>query len=234
MQAGLVLGNLASAVGGVRPEEATILLELKAGSEEAFALLIAQYHQPIYSLVCRMVRNPSDAPDLTQDIFIKVFRGIRSFQGESSLRTWIYRIAIHEASNQRRWWHRHCEREIALDSVLPGSAADGNGEGVSLLDTLAGDGESPFDAAAQAELRQRVEAELREVPEPFRTAVVLRDIEGFSYEEVAEILGVQLGTVKSRLQRGRTHLKAKLAPFMQARRAFGAAPAGSSRHGAAR
>lgn len=211
MQAGAALGNLASAIGGIRPEEATILLELKAGSEEAFASLIAQYHQPIYSLVARTMRNPSDAPDLTQEIFLKVFRGIRNFKGDSSLRTWIYRIAIHEASNQHRWWRRHCEREVALDSEVTSS----DGEGLSLMDTLACNTQSPFDAAAQSELRLRVEAELREVPEPFRTTVVLRDIEGFAYEEIAEILNVQLGTVKSRLMRGRAHLKVRLAPFMR-------------------
>ena len=212
-QAGFALGNLASAIGGVRPEEATILLELKAGSEDAFASLIAQYHQPIHSLVARTIRNPSDAPDLTQEIFLKVFRGIRGFKGDSSLRTWIYRIAIHEASNQRRWWRRHSEREVALDA----EAHPGDGEGLSLLDTLAAAGESPFDAAAQSELRAQVEAELRQVPEPFRTAVVLRDIEGFAYEEIAEILDIHLGTVKSRLMRGRAHLKARLAPLAATR-----------------
>lgn len=211
MQAGAILGNLASAIGGVRPDEATILLELKAGSEEAFASLIAQYHAPVYSLVARTVRNPSDAPDLTQEIFIKVFRGIRGFKGDSSLRTWIYRIAIHEASNQRRWWCRHAEREVALESETHSD----DGEGLSLLETLASTDASPFDQAAQGELRARIEAALREVPEPYRTAVVLRDIEGFAYEEIAEILNVQLGTVKSRLMRGRAHLKTRLVPLMQ-------------------
>jgi RNA polymerase sigma-70 factor (ECF subfamily) len=223
MQAGVILGNLASAIGGVRPEEATILLELKAGSEEAFASLIAQYHQPIYSLVARMVQNPSDAPDLTQEIFIKVFRGIRGFKGDSSLRTWMYRIAVHEASNQRRWWKRHCGREVALDAEMPGlgGTGSGDGEGFSLLDTLATGDDSPFDQAAQAQLRERIEAELRAVGEPYRTTLVLRDIEGFTYEEIAEILGVQLGTVKSRLMRGRACLKARLAPYMESRMQVG-------------
>jgi RNA polymerase sigma-70 factor (ECF subfamily) len=223
MQARLAVGNLASAIGGIRPEEATILLELKAGSEAAFASLIAQYQQPIYSLVARTIRNPSDAPDLTQDIFIKVFRGIRSFNGDSSLRTWIYRIAIHEASNQRRWWRRHCEREVALEC----ETLDSEGEGISLLDSLANTDESPFDAAAHAELRGQVECELRKVAEPFRTTVVLRDIEGFSYEEIAEILDVQLGTVKSRLMRGRAQLKTRLAPLMASRSLRRAVPTGA-------
>ena len=210
MGVGAVLGNLANVIGGARPEEATILLELKAGSEEAFASLIAQYHQPIYSLIARTIRNPADAPDITQEVFLKVFRGIRGFNGDSSLRTWMYRIAVHEASNQRRWWSRHTKREVALDEEAPG----GDEEGLSLLETLACAGETPYEAAAQAELRARVEEALREVPDPYRATVVLRDIEGFTYEEIAEILEVQLGTVKSRLMRGRAHLKQRLAPLM--------------------
>jgi RNA polymerase sigma-70 factor (ECF subfamily) len=217
MGSGVALSHVASAISGVRPEEAAILVELRAGSEEAFASLIAQYHQPIYSLVARTIRNPSDAPDLTQEIFLKVFRGIRGFKGDSSLRTWIYRIAVHESSNQCRWWRRHREREVALEAET--MSASGDCEGLSLLDTLASDAESPFDAAAQAEMRCAIEAILREVPEPYRTTVVLRDIEGFSYEEVAEILNTQLGTVKSRLMRGRAHLKQKLIPLMASRSA---------------
>ncbi len=213
MGAGAMLGNLANVIGGTRPEEATILVELKAGSEEAFASLIAQYHGPIYGLLARTLRNPCDAPDLTQEVFLKVFRGIRGFKGDSSLRTWIYRIALHEASNQRRWWTRHTGREVALEAQAPGDEE----EGLSLLETLASGGDSPFDAAAAGELRSQVEAALREVPDPYRAAVVLRDIEGFAYEEIAEILNVQLGTVKSRLMRGRAHLKQRLAPLMKAR-----------------
>ncbi len=214
VQAGIAVGNLASIVG-IRPEEAAILTELKAGSEEAFAWLIAQYHQPIYSLVARTVQNPADAPDVTQDIFIKVFRGISSFHGDSSLRTWIYRIALHETSNQRRWWSRHCRQEVTIETEIGQSTS---GQPICLKDTLADSHESPFDFAAHEELRSRIEAELREVAEPFRSTVVLRDIEGFAYEEIAEILNVNLGTVKSRLMRGRAQLKARLAPYVEAAR----------------
>ncbi len=231
VQAGIAVGNLASIVG-IRPEEAAIVTELKAGSEEAFAWLIAQYHQPIYSLVARTVQNPGDAPDVTQDIFIKVFRGISGFHGDSSLRTWIYRIALHEASNQRRWWSRHCRQEITIETQIGQTST---GQPVCLKDTLADEHESPFDFAAHEEIRARVEAELREVPEPFRSTVVLRDIEGFAYEEIAEILNVNLGTVKSRLMRGRAQLKNRLAPYMESSRtrASGAAsPRHTTRYGA--
>ena len=215
MQAGTALGNFANVFGAqaaARPDEAAVIAELKAGSEEAFASLIAQYHGPLYSLIARTIPDPCEAADITQDVFIKIYRGIGNFHGDSSLRTWIYRIALHEASNQRRWWCRHKRKEITIEQEL--SAHDG--EAFCLKDTLVDQQESPFDLAAHAEMREQVEAAVREVPEPFQTVVVLRDIEGFGYEEIAEILGIHLGTVKSRLMRGRAHLKARLAPLARA------------------
>jgi RNA polymerase sigma-70 factor, ECF subfamily len=210
VQAGTAVGNLAGVIG-VHPEEAAVIEQLKAGSDEAFAWLIARYQQPLYSLIYRILPNPGDAADITQDVFIKVFRGIARFNGEASLRTWIYRIALHEALNQRRWWSRHRRHEVAIES-------DADEPHPSLMDTLEDRQESPFDAAAHAEIASHVEAALREVPEPFRTVVVLRDLEGFGYEEIADILNANLGTVKSRLMRGRAHLKTRLAPFIEAAR----------------
>lgn len=208
MQAVTLVGNLASAIG-ITTEDAALVADLKAGSEEAFAILIAQYHQPLYSLIARSLNDPADAADITQEVFIKVFRSIGGFHGDASLRTWLYRIALREASNQRRWWSRHKRQEITIDSEpFPGDD-DGN---FSLSATLADDAESPFDHAAHAEVRQRVEDALRQIPEAFRTIVILREIEGFSYEEIAEILNTNLGTVKSRLTRGRSALRALLAP----------------------
>ena len=207
MQTDLTMGNLASAVA-FQWDEAALVEELRAGSEEAFAWLIARYHQPIYSLLARTVRNRDDAADLAQEVFVKVFRGIGGFHGESALRTWIYRIALREASNQRRWWARHQQQEIPIDLEM--TVADGRTP-VQLKDMLVDPSESPYDFAVREENRARVERALREVPEPYRTTLVLRDIEGFAYEEVAAIEGVNLGTVKSRLVRGRACLRALLA-----------------------
>ncbi|MGA9242352.1 MAG: sigma-70 family RNA polymerase sigma factor [Silvibacterium sp.] len=214
MQAGTAVGNLASAIG-VRPEETALIAQLKAGSEEAFAWLVATYHQPVYSLIARTLPVSSDAADIAQEVFVKIYRGISGFHGDASLRTWIYRIALHEASNQRRWWSRHCRKEVTMEAET-GESSDG--QPLCIKDTLVDEHESPFEIAAQAEVRSRVEAELREVPDPFRTVVILRDIEGLAYEEIAEILNVNLGTVKSRLMRGRAHLKARLTPFAEAAR----------------
>jgi RNA polymerase sigma-70 factor, ECF subfamily len=211
MQAGITVDQLASAIG-VRNEEATLVAELQAGSSQAFAQLIAQYQQPIYSLIARSLKDPADASDITQEVFIKVFRSIGGFHGDSSLRTWLYRIALHEASNQRRWWSRHKRQEITLEAPAQSFDSEGDGESLSLGATLADAGGTPFDHVSQDEIKLRVEAALREIPEAFRTVVVLREIEGFAYEEIAEILRVNLGTVKSRLTRGRAALRLLLVP----------------------
>jgi RNA polymerase sigma-70 factor (ECF subfamily) len=212
LQADLTMGNLASALS-LRSDEAALIAELQAGSEQAFAWLITRYHQPIYSLLARTVHDRADAADLTQEVFVKVFRGVARFHGESSLRTWIYRIALHEASNQRRWWMRHKQQEIPIEQEM----TEGNcGAPIRLKEMLVDPAESPFEMAIHTENRERVEAALSLVPEPFRTTLILRDIEGFVYEEVAEIQGVNLGTVKSRLVRGRALLKAILAESQRA------------------
>lgn len=202
------LANLATAIPA-RAEEVSIIAELKSGSEEAYEWLIAHYHQPVYGLVHRILNDPADAADTTQEVFLKVFRGIRRFNGQASLKTWIYRIAIHEASNQRRWWFRHKRRETTMEP----QSCDEDGQSFGLKDTLMDLGESPFESAAHEEVRCKVEFELAQVQEPYRTTVVLRDIEGLSYEEIAEILQVSLGTVKSRLMRGRLALKKRLETY---------------------
>lgn len=201
------VGDFASAIG-IRAEESAVIAELKAGSEDAYAWLIGEFHQPVYSLVYRILTDPADAADTVQEVFLKVFRGMRYFHGESSLKTWIYRIAIHEASNRRRWWFRHKSKETSMEPAEnegyehPVSAA----VNAALVDHH----KSPFDNVADEELKARVEQELRKIAEPYRTAVVLRDIEELSYEEIAEITQVSLGTVKSRITRGRDALKKRL------------------------
>ena len=200
------VGNLAGTIA-VREQESAIVADLKAGSEEAYAWLIGEFHQPVYSLIYRMVSDPADAPDTTQEVFLKVFRGMKHFNGQSSLKTWIYRIALHEASNRRRWWFRHKARETSIEPLESETTVSG------LKDCLADDAESPFDRFAQEEVRVRVEDELRKVPEPYRTTVILRDLEEMSYEEIAEVTQVSLGTVKSRLTRGRQALKQRLTAY---------------------
>src|SRR5246127_5934984 len=149
LQADLTMGNLASALT-LQSEEAALIAELQAGSEEAFSWLIARYHQPIYSLLARTVHDSADAADLTQEVFVKVFRGVGGFHGESSLRTWIYRIAPREASNQRRWWARHKKQEVGIEQEI----AEGEcTTPMRLKEMLVDPAESPFDMAVHAETR---------------------------------------------------------------------------------
>ena len=186
----------------VASEEATFVAELQSGSEEAFAYLLGVYQTPVFDLVSHIVENSSDAADVLQDVFVKVFRRIGQFQGESSLKTWIYKIAIHEASNHRRSWLRRFRREpVSLDggAVEPPAAQ-------SKEDT-------PYQALEKTERQVVVRRALASLAPPYRTVVVLREIEGLSYEEIAQVLGIAEGTVKSRLVRGRDLLKRKLANY---------------------
>jgi RNA polymerase sigma-70 factor, ECF subfamily len=212
MAGATTLGDLASAIGIRSQEEAAIVAELKAGSEAAYAWLIGEFQQPVYGLVYRVVNDPSDAADTTQEVFLKVFRGMKHFHGESSLKTWIYRIALHEAANRRRWWFRHKAKETSIEpaeSETPGIGE--NAMQMALIDRA----DSPFDNVAHHEVQSRVEQELRKVPEPYRTTLILRDLEEMSYEEIAEVLEISLGTVKSRLTRGRDALRQRLAPYVR-------------------
>ena len=205
------LGDLAGAIG-IRAQESALIQELKAGSEDAYAWLVGEFHQPVYSLVYRILTDPADAADTTQEVFLKIFRGMKHFHGESSLKTWIYRIAIHEASNRRRWWFRHKSKETSVEQSEDGSQ---NGSLSEINMALVDRHKSPFDTVADHEIQARVEGELRNVPEPYRTAVVLRDIEDLSYEQIAEITQVSLGTVKSRITRGRDALRKRLNEYVR-------------------
>ena len=214
MAGATTLGELASAIA-VRSQESAIVAELKAGSEEAYAWLIGEFQQPVYGLVYRIVNDPSDAADTTQDVFLKVFRGMKHFHGESSLKTWIYRIALHEAANRRRWWFRHKAQETSIeplesDRLSPGECSMQS----SMQSALTDHGDSPFECAAHKQVQRRVDEALRKVPEPYRTTLILRDLEDMSYEEISEVLEISLGTVKSRLTRGREALRQKLASYV--------------------
>jgi RNA polymerase sigma-70 factor (ECF subfamily) len=205
------LGDFAGAIG-IRAQESTLIQELKAGSEDAYAWLVGEFHQPVYSLVYRILTDPADAADTTQEVFLKIFRGMKHFHGESSLKTWIYRIAIHEASNRRRWWFRHKSKETSVEQTEGDSQSYSSAEvNLALVDRH----KSPFETVADHEVQARVESELRNVPEPYRTAVVLRDIEDLSYEQIAEITQVSLGTVKSRITRGRDALRRLLNEYVR-------------------
>ena len=153
------------------------------------------------------MNDPSDASDVVQEVFLKVFRNVGHFRGQSSLKTWIFRIAINEAHNQRRWFFRHRHREVGIEDEQEDSR--------SRADTLADAAQSPYDYVLDQEQQALIEAALSRINPTFRAAVVLRDITDLSYEEIAEILQVSLGTVKSRILRGREALRLELEKKLQ-------------------
>lgn len=195
------LSILAGAPTGVSNEDARVLRGLRAGIEDAYEELIERYQQPVYGIVYRLLGNQSDACDVVQEVFLKVFRRVGSFREHSSLRTWIYRIAINEAYNHRRWFARHCQREVALENAYESSGS---------LESAPDPGRSPFDQTLEHENRMLIQRALDNINPVFRTAVVLRDIENLTYEEIAEILQLSIGTVKSRILRGREALRREL------------------------
>jgi RNA polymerase sigma-70 factor (ECF subfamily) len=187
-------------------DEAELVTELQGGSGAAFDWLVTHYSGPVYGLVAGMVSESCDAADITQDVFLKAFRGIRGFRRGSSLKTWLYRIAIREALNHRRWLWRHHREQDSID------AEPGNGHASLEIED---ESSTPFDQAASHEVQQAVQQALLKVPQSFRSAVILRDLEGMSYEEVAEVLAVTVGTVKSRILRGRRMLREILDPLLR-------------------
>jgi RNA polymerase sigma-70 factor, ECF subfamily len=200
-------GNLDSVDSAFETFDEQLVEALRAGSEDAYESLIQRFQHPVYNLVCRLLDDSSEAPDVLQEVFLKVFRKIGSFRGQSSLKTWIYRIAVNEAYNQRRFFSRHRKQEVGLERT--------DEDGISYQEILPDQCRSPFEIVAGLETQELVSEALKEINPSFRAAVVLRDIEEMSYEEVAEVLQVNLGTVKSRILRGREALGKKIASRLE-------------------
>jgi RNA polymerase sigma-70 factor (ECF subfamily) len=190
-------------------EELALIEGLRTGEEAAYETLIQRFERPVFNVVSRLMDDPSDAADVVQEVFLKVFRNVGNFRGDSSLKTWIYRISVNEARNHRRWFSRHRRQEVGLDSDS-GETGD-HGQTRNYEDSLADPGRSPFETMADHETRELIEQALSQVNPKFRAALVLREIEGLSYEEISEILDISLGTVKSRILRGRDALRKHLA-----------------------
>jgi RNA polymerase sigma-70 factor (ECF subfamily) len=184
-------------------EDLRLVEALRGASEEAYEELLTRFQLPVYTLALRLLEDQSEAGDVVQEVFLKVFRNIGSFRGQSTLKTWIYRITVNEAHNARRWRFRHKRREVELDPAAE--------ESRSLQEVVADHGQSPFETVCDHERRAMLDAALERLNPIFREAVVLRDIMDLSYEEIANTLNVSMGTVKSRILRGREALREQLA-----------------------
>jgi RNA polymerase sigma-70 factor, ECF subfamily len=205
------LEEVASAAGvEVRsPAEDQFLERLRRGEAAAFERLVSEYTGDVYALLYRLTADPEEARDLTQETFLRTFQSISRFRGDSNLKTWLYRIAMNQARNRWRWWRRR-KRDV---TVSLDATDDSHEEPLSarLRNDEAVDPE-------QETLAKEREGQLREallgLRQSYREAVILRDVEGFSYEEVADTLQISIGTVKSRISRGRLELRRKLEGFL--------------------
>jgi len=185
------------------PYESRLVARLSAGEMDAFDELVAEYQPLVYALSFRILGDGEDARDATQETFLKVYRHFARFRGEASLKTWVCRIAINQARSTERWWRRrHRGSTASLDAPLGLNSDDR-----LLGDTLESDAVSPEADALSRERRRQIEHGLSELKKDFRIAVILRDIEGLSYEEIAYVTEVSVGTVKSRIARGREMLR---------------------------
>lgn len=185
----------------VADQEAVLVSRCVAGDEEACAALVAEHQRLVLQLAFHLLGDQEDARDLSQDVFLQVFRTIARFRGQSAMRTWIYRIVINQARNRQRWWRRRKRAEqISLDQHI-----EEHGDRFTADTSL-----DPHRILNQKQLASQVWQALEGLPFEQRTAVILREIDGLSYDEIAFSLGIAIGTVKSRLTRAREALRARL------------------------
>jgi len=185
-------------VGG---REAALIQRCAAKDEDACAELVSEHQRMVYQLSLNLLGDHNEALDLSQEVFLRVFRTIHSFRGQSALRTWIYRIVVNQARNRQRWWRRrHRSQQVSLDDHIRdhGDLPEQN------------DGASPDRMLGRKQLADRIRGALDRLPFDQRTALVLREIDGLSYDEIGFSLGIAVGTVKSRLARARESLRAQL------------------------
>jgi RNA polymerase sigma-70 factor (ECF subfamily) len=184
-------------VGG---REASLIQRCAARDEDACAELVSEHQRMVYQLSLNLLNDHNEALDLSQEVFLRVFRTIHTFRGHSSLRTWMYRIVINQARNRQRWWRRrHKAQQVSLDQHI-----QDHGDLPEAVDS------GPDRLVRQKQLAERIRQALDRLPFDQKTAIVLREIDGLSYDEIGFSLGIAVGTVKSRLARAREGLRAQL------------------------
>jgi len=194
------------------PGDAELVERLKTGDREAFGALLRRYQGKVYRLAMNMTRSPQDAEEVTQDVFLAVYRKIGDFDGRAAFSTWLYRVASNAALMKLRG--RRSEPHLSIEEEGPAFAPDGH-----FARPVADWSELPEDRLLSAERRRVLEQAIDALPPDYKAVVVLRDVEGLSNQEVAEILGATVLAVKSRLHRARLALRERLAAYLEAGRA---------------
>lgn len=177
----------------------------KQGDEAAFNEMVSRYWDRIYSMVNHLLRNSQDAEEVTQDAFIRAHRGLANFRGDAAFSTWLYQIATNLARNRYwYWWRRKRDHSVSFDQPL------GPENDTTLAELIPADVETPEDATVTQEFVSRIAEGMEKLGSKHREILILRNVKNLSYEEIAEILGISVGTVKSRIARARESLRAQL------------------------
>jgi len=181
--------------------EAALIARCRTGEQAACEALVAEHQAMVFQLGCHLLGNREEAYDLSQEVFLRVFRTLDRFRADASLKTWIYRITINQASNRRRFWSRRNRlAQVSLDAHV-----EVHGE-----PTEPSDASSPHRILASKQLAEQLTLALDALPFDQRTVLILREVEGLAYDEIAQALDIAIGTVKSRLTRARQTLRARL------------------------
>jgi RNA polymerase sigma-70 factor (ECF subfamily) len=188
-------------------DESVLIDRCLAGDDTAFDQVVLRYQDMVFNLACRLLGGYDEAVDLSQEVFLQVYRKLSTFRRDASLRTWIYRIVINRAKNRQRWWKRRMGEMTAL-SIEEAESRPGSGVSARLVC----DDDAPDEALARKEQGQILHRAIEKLPFDQRTILLLKEIEGLSYEEISNTLDLPLGTVKSRLARARKSLRDDLNP----------------------
>jgi len=204
------LGNVAAATdpaSACPTAESEFIDKLKQGDAKAFDTLVMRHSSAVYGLLLRITQDTEEAADLTQETFLRALKAIGKFRGDAELKTWLFRIAINQSRNRFRWWKRRKKNEtVSLDAPIGESDAP-------MSETISSESSNPEENTLQLEREKLLNAALGELSDNFKEAVILCDIEGLSYEEISTALDINIGTVKSRIARGREELRKKLKDF---------------------
>ena len=182
-----------------------LVLRFKNGDQSAFEEMVSRYWDRIYAMVHQLLRNPQDAEEVTQDAFIRAHRGLVNFRGDSAFSTWLYQIATNLARNRYwYWWRRKRDKTISFDQPV------GDDNSTPLADIFVTEAETPEDATVTQELIDSIADGMEKISPKHREILILRNVKNLTYEEIADILGISIGTVKSRIARARESLRSKL------------------------